>query len=222
MSFMMSVQLGDSPPSSLSQSLSKTFSEWTSPPQSPKEAYVPRGGLPYHEKQSAISFNCAVHAVNNILQEPTNRYTHQDFQDFANSLHKWGPTQGGGMNNHSNVLGYFSGDVVFSALKIRGFSVEPLSARGEEWGVRDAKDFFGVDWMNNLCRSGVVKGVLVNQLSGFLGTRHWLAVTRVEDFYWNLDSLNSTALPIPKEKMNVLLNKLNKSETYMWIVYQDS
>jgi len=150
----------------------------------------------YHQKQTLLSRNCGVYAVNNVLQRP--QYSTRDFHELADSLHALGPMQGKGFNNFSTlIVGNFSIEVIVAALTLQACFVERFYIGG--------LDINDVNWNEEYWKGCRIMGVLVNKpwkIGDFNVGRHWLAICSINSNYVDLDSLidqpayiDSTSLP---------------------------
>ena len=133
----------------------------------------------YHEHQSL--YKCGVHAVNNLLGEPA--FSAQDFERFATEL-----TPGNWWNPHKAVLGLGNYDV----------NVLEYALLKQRVGIRwhDNREPFALPPEEDCM------GLILNQApSGWLGlvirTRHWISIRRIDEKWWNCDSVIPAPVEIP-------------------------
>jgi josephin len=127
----------------------------------------------YHEKQSLS--RCAVHAMNNLLQEP--RFTAGDFDFICNSL---SPSTGVfSVNPHKSMWGTGNYDinVITAAAASAGYEVT--------W--HDRRKSCSTLPLDSLL------GVLLNVPTpsfwgGLTKSRHWFSLRKIDGKWYNLDS----------------------------------
>ncbi|KAL7735143.1 hypothetical protein ACLKA6_008405 [Drosophila palustris] len=128
----------------------------------------------YHEKQ--MRQLCALHALNNLFQGDQS-YTKAELDDICNNL-----TPNVWINPHRSVLGLGNYDinVIMTALQKRNCEAVWFDKRKDP----------------SIINLDAIVGFILNIPSDYkfgiitlpLRRRHWIAVRRVGDFYYNLDS----------------------------------
>jgi len=172
-----------------------------------------------HQKQTILSRNCAVFAVNNLLQHT--HYTPDDFHELADSLHILGPTSGKGQNSFSTlIVGNFSIEVINAALTLQDCYIERFYPGGLEFGH--------VDWHKEEWKGHKIRGVFINKpwtIGDFSVGRHWLVISRFGDYFVNLDSLLDQPVYIDASGVNQYLENFKLSQSgsepsYFFLVLQ--
>lgn len=126
----------------------------------------------HHELQEKM--RCGLHAVNCLLQhEYGSHYTVRDFDDICITL---SPPRCCAFNPHKSVLGL--GDYDANVL------LYALSQRGLDGTWHDARTSLRYAKLND------VIGLMLNTPDGFMGSRHWYAIRRIDDKWYDLNSLN--------------------------------
>lgn len=109
---------------------------------------------------------CAVHCVNNVLGRQVYNATVFDEIEEMLGIHR------GGMA-HLFGLGNYDVNVIGEALKREGLAISWWDKRNDFATCEDLDD----------CHS-----LIVNRKAGFMSTRHWLCLRKLEGVWWNLDS----------------------------------
>ncbi|NXP06525.1 JOS2 protein, partial [Thinocorus orbignyianus] len=137
----------------------------------------PNGGL-YHERQRLEL--CALHALNNLLQRPC--FTRRAAEDICKRL-----APDARLNPHRSLLGTGNYDVNVIMAALQGLGLAALW-----WDKRRSLEQLALEKI-----LGFILNVPSNISLGFLSLpfrrQHWLAVRRVGDTFYNLDS----KLPAP-------------------------
>ncbi|RNA40202.1 josephin-2 [Brachionus plicatilis] len=153
----------------------------------------------YHEKQKKEL--CALHSLNNLFQD--NFYTKADLDQICIELcpQEW-------LNPHRGILGRgnYNINIIIKALHLRDHEAIWFDKR------RSVS-------ILNLSR---IKGFILNipsdyKIGGFIPLpwekKHWIAVSKIEDFYFNLDSkLDEPELIGDENKLILFLENLIKSK----------
>ena len=128
----------------------------------------------YHEKQSLQL--CALHVLNNIFQEQ--RFSKADLDKICETLSQnW-------INPHRSFfgLGNFDVNVIMFALQEKGFEAKWFDKR-RTLSALEMDNIFG--FILNVPNSYKALGLI--PLPGF-SRKHWIALKKLEDGYYNLDS----------------------------------
>ncbi|XP_031634594.1 josephin-like protein [Contarinia nasturtii] len=131
-------------------------------------------GAIYHERQ--IRELCALHALNNLFQAKGS-FTKTELDDICVQLSpdEW-------INPHKSMLGLgqYDVNVIMTALQLRNYEAIWFDKR---------KEPLCIDTSNIL---GFIMNVPSEYKFGFIvlpfRRRHWIAIRKIDKFYWNLDS----------------------------------
>ncbi len=148
---------------------------------SKKEALSSMSLKIYHEKQE--SNLCGQHALNNVLQIP-GAFTPVSLSEIANKLDEQEKSMGLSNFTSQNVdaSGNFSVQVLSNALS-QGYKMNLVN-----WNAESERDR---DVLNE-------QGLILNRMN------HWLAIRKIKDKWWNLDS----TLPHPQFISDFYLSSL--------------
>ena len=127
----------------------------------------------YHEKQKLAL--CALHAVNNILQNPA--YTKQEFDEIADHWDsKWSL-----WGNHRSVLGHYDINVIETALLQKEMETKWFDMRK---GVKKVcEEEFDALLINSKSAWGLMP---------LVRTAHWSVCISKNGVFWFLDSKSGT------------------------------
>ncbi|XP_017087951.1 josephin-like protein [Drosophila bipectinata] len=128
----------------------------------------------YHEKQ--VMQLCALHTLNNLFQG-NQLYSKTDLDNICCNL---SPTEW--INPHRSIigLGNYDVNVIIAALKIKNYDAVWFDKRNDPSCINlDGIVGFILNIPSD-CKIGNIKLPLRR--------RHWIAVRRVENYYYNLDS----------------------------------
>lgn len=155
--------------------------------------------LIYHEKQ--VKELCALHALNNLFQEK--KYTKAILDELCVEL---SPQEF--LNPHRSILGRgnYNINVIMKAVQLNGYEALWFDKR---------RPITILNFIN-------VKGFILNvpsdyKLAGILSLpwerKHWIAVTKINDVYFNLDSkLEKPEIIGNQEQLIAYLENLIKSK----------
>lgn len=135
----------------------------------------------YFEKQALL--RCGVHSVNNLIGAPA--FEAKDFEEIANLL---SPESSAFWHPHKAPLGMGNYDVnvlEYALLK------HQLTLSWHDNRLPFAQETLDDDDNSS---GGKCVGLMLNELSPswaarLWGARHWIAVRRVGNYFWNLDSV---------------------------------
>lgn len=143
----------------------------------------------YHEKQR-LQF-CLLHSLNNLFQDK-NAFTREELNDIAERLSLndpnnlstsrswkspfsviWGP-------HYNPLTGNYDINVLIAAVESKGKSVSWHDRRNKAASI-DLDDPEGR-------LMGIVVNTSVKKFLGLLTNRHWVAIRKIDGFWYNLDS----------------------------------
>ncbi|KAG0473340.1 hypothetical protein HPP92_015197 [Vanilla planifolia] len=135
----------------------------------------------YHERQR-LQF-CLMHALNNLLQEDS--FSRNELDTIGNKLaaidpdkERWSPFSLVLKPHHNALTGNYDANVLISALESRNKRVIWHDHRNHTSSI-------------NLIAETLV-GILINipvrRFGGLWKSRHWVAIRRIGDVWYNLDS----------------------------------
>lgn len=161
----------------------------------------------YHEKQSKQL--CALHTLNNLFQK--NAFNKSNLDDLCLQLspNTW-------VNPHRSVfgLGNYDINVIMAAvaMKYEGYEVMWWDKR-RKITISDVNSCFG--FILNLPSQSKVGGVLLP-----FKTQHWLAIRKLEDTFYNLDSKldEPQAIGESQKLVEYLINYLAEENCELFIV----
>lgn len=126
----------------------------------------------YHEQQRLM--RCAQHTINGLLQEPA--FDAAALTEIALNLDAGGKLS---LAHRWPVLGNYDINVLVLALQQRGYEVR-------WWDRRKS-----IEQLRSSAELDTSLGLVLNErraLLGFIPSRHWLAVRRVDGVWYDLDS----------------------------------
>ncbi|KAI0978362.1 hypothetical protein GJ496_002608 [Pomphorhynchus laevis] len=163
----------------------------------------------YFERQSKQM--CAKHAINNILQ--CSAITHKTLDDISIDLcdsSRW-------LNPHKSVLGLGNYDVnvIECAFQRQNLELRWFDQR-KAFSELDVDSNNLVGLLANVTSIGTSSSVLLNSVKNtylrLTGFRHWLAVKKIGDKWYNLDSKLSSPKELgTNEHLISFLQDLSKS-----------
>jgi len=134
----------------------------------------------YHEKQHLQ--RCAIHAVNNLLQ--AKKYEKKEFDRICQTL-----SPDAFVNPHKSIFGFGNYDVnvVMCAIQQQGLAVKWFDRRKN------------VDLIDLSKLYGLIVNYSTTRLFGQL-SKHWFAIRRIGDTFYNFDSKYDKPSPFPNEQ----------------------
>jgi len=161
---------------------------------------------PYHEKQ--VLSLCALHALNNLFQE-RGSYSKSELDEICKHLSpdEW-------INPHRSMLGLGNYDinVIMTALQKKGCAAVWFDKRKEPSTIDTTQIL------------GFILNVPTDYKIGFvvlpLKRRHWIAIRKINEQYWNLDSKLDAPQNIGNEDnlIQYLKNELQGNEKELFII----
>lgn len=149
----------------------------------------------YHEKQK-LQF-CLLHALNNLLQEKDS-FARAELDTIAEKLVINDPTRDNKWRNplslifkphHNIITGNYDVNVLISALEAKNYKVL--------WHDRRKKaSSINLSEANLL---GIIYNIPVRKLAGLWSGRHWVALRKISNTWYNLDSDFPTPQPFSSE-----------------------
>ncbi|KAL0211366.1 hypothetical protein P9112_009664 [Eukaryota sp. TZLM1-RC] len=147
----------------------------------------------YFERQRSAL--CAVHTVNNLLQAHV--FNEIQFAEFAAAVTNSGIST---TEDHVSLAGDFSTDVIAQALDVFGLWLVHLDSSNPE-AVMISSD--------------------VNKANGYIlnkANQHWLALRRVNNQWYELDSLKQNALTISPLMLELTIHEYKSRHYAVFIV----
>lgn len=139
----------------------------------------------YHEKQRKQL--CALHSLNNLLQDK-NAFSQKDLESLCIRLSPNNRI----INPHRSILGIGNYDinVIMAALQTKGLEAIWFDNRRDP-GCLNLNNVYG--FILNLEHHVSTKNLLsffsyINPANIFITRKHWIAVKKINGFYYNLDS----------------------------------
>ncbi|KAG6570667.1 Josephin-like protein, partial [Cucurbita argyrosperma subsp. sororia] len=140
----------------------------------------------YHERQK-LQF-CLLHALNNLFQE-NDAFTRAHLNAISEKLvldepnrEPWTPLSFVFKPHHNSVTGNYDINVLISALEEKGKSVVWHDHRNGASSI----DLDGPEATHKLM--GIVLNVPVRRFGGIWKSRHWVALRKINELWYNLDS----------------------------------
>lgn len=171
----------------------------------------------YHERQSTMK--CAIHAVNNMLQEPV--YTKESFDQIAKDLfHEEKASKASEIyiNPYKNIFGLGNYDV--SVIEM-AFLRRKLVLKW--WDMR--KDFVDFDFEKD-----TLMGFLINyrgekgffsDLFKLIQPNHWYSIRKIGGVFYDVDSKLDKPKPFKSfEDLSKRMKDLRKNEGFIFPIYK--
>ncbi|CAH9094203.1 unnamed protein product [Cuscuta europaea] len=138
------------------------------------------GAQIYHERQR-LQF-CLLHSLNNLFQRQA--FTRADLDSISERLDiddpnkgKWSPTSVVFKSHHNVITGNYDINVLIAALEGKG--------KGVVWHDR-RMGASAIDLGGKIM--GIIVNVPVRRFAGLWRARHWVALRKIEEVWYNLDS----------------------------------
>ncbi|XKL63853.1 hypothetical protein PGB90_006217 [Kerria lacca] len=160
----------------------------------------------YHEKQ--VKELCALHALNNLFQKD-DAFLKNELDIVCHSLapKTW-------LNPHKSPLGLGNYDinVLMAALQNKGYQAIWFDKRKSPYCLKLNKIFGFIMNIPNDYHIGYIRLPLQR--------KHWIAIRKIGNNYYNLDSKLKEPLLIGQEAelLSYLQNKLNQKENQLFVV----
>ncbi|KAM3128595.1 Josephin-1 [Paramecium bursaria] len=160
----------------------------------------------YHEKQEY--WQCGLHAVNNILQLRNERFKKEEFDKIANDLYEQSTKEISMFNPHKSMfIGNYDANVLIIALQRKNYQADYYNqSKNKTFSIKDYPD---------------VQGFILNTVSDWLffsKKKHWIAILKKDQFYYNLDSKQDYYLQRNPEEIEIDINNILKKEGTLLIV----
>ena len=171
----------------------------------------------YHEKQSGLK--CAIHAVNNILQQPI--YNKESFDEIAKELYEREKESKNSeilINPYKNVFGM--GNYGISVIEI---ALLEKNYRLKWWDKRkqvDDLDFYSPDLFGFLINDKGENGFF-SDLFKVLQPNHWYSILKFEKEFYDFDSrLDHPKIFKTLEELQKRLNYIKKNDGFIFLIYK--
>ena len=140
--------------------------------------------LVFFERQTAE--RCGLHALNNLLQSPS--FQAHELNRCAREIRESVALLHDDVEVSEDEIGGYGFEVLSKAL--RDFRIELVNTRGEDERA----------WLEGM-EPGAVAGVYEAILVRPAGAAHWLAYRRIQDRWYEMDSLEPAPVPLTDGEM---------------------
>jgi josephin len=167
----------------------------------------------YHEKQKLQL--CALHSLNNLFQN-----NHFDKHALDAIVHEFDKSWC--WNEYSSLFtGNYDLTIILEALKRKGYTLRAIDIN-EAFERFDFKDCFGLLLNITIERPYFDRLPLVRKFTK--PSRHWLAIKSIDgEQFYDLDSkLSKPKLIGNQTNLIAYLNALDRAQSYMYIVIEES
>ena len=170
----------------------------------------------YHEKQSTLK--CAIHAVNNMLQQPV--YNKNSFDQIAKELYKKEQEEKNSeiiFNPYKSSLGLGNYDVsvIEIAFLKRDFILQWLDLR-----KLDSFDYNAINLIGFLINFRGEKGFW-KKLFGMVTQNHWHSIRKIGEIYYDLDSKLDEPMPLKSfDELLKILKYVKENDGFIFPIYK--